>query len=161
MTLPMNAPVSRSMVRNTILVGSDFSRPARRALQQALSLARQAEAGVMVLHVIHVPDLEELAMLAGMTGAALRERLVKERRERLAELIHDVREDRGDIPIETVLGWGHPYEVILKKASDTTASLIVLGTAGPSADMERALFGSTAEKVLRSAGCPVLCVPGE
>jgi nucleotide-binding universal stress UspA family protein len=158
--MPGNA-VSRSMVRNTILVGSDFSGPARRALGQALSLARERDAGLMVLHVIHVPDLEELAMLAGVTAETLRQRLVKERRERLAELVHDVQEKEGELPVETVIGWGHPYEVILKKASDTAVSLIVLGTAGPSADMERALFGSTAEKVLRSAACPVLCVPGE
>lgn len=161
MTMPGNAAVSRSKVRNTILVGSDFSRPARQALQQALSLARQGDAGVMVLHVIHAPDLEELAMLAGVTSPALRERLVKERRERLAELVTELQEERGDIPVETILAWGHPYEVILKKASEAAVSLIVLGTAGPSADMERALFGSTAEKVLRSAACPVLCVPGE
>jgi nucleotide-binding universal stress UspA family protein len=158
--MPGNA-VSRSMVRNTILVGSDFSGPARRALGQALSLARERDAGLMVLHVIHVPDLEELAMLAGVTAETLRQRLVKERRERLAELVRDVQEKEGELPVETVIGWGHPYEVILKKASDTAVSLIVLGTAGPSADMERALFGSTAEKVLRSAACPVLCVPGE
>jgi nucleotide-binding universal stress UspA family protein len=155
------ATVSRSKVRNTILVGTDFSRPARRALHQALSLAREGDAGVMVLHVIHVPDLEELAMLAGVTAPALKERLVKERRERLTELVTDVQEERGEVPVETVIAWGHPYEVILKRASDTAVSLIVLGTAGPSADMERALFGSTAEKVLRSAACPVLCVPGE
>lgn len=161
MTMPANAAVSRSKVRKTILVGSDFSRPARQALRQALSLAREGDAGLMVLHVIHAPDLEELAMLAGVTGAALRERLVKERRERLAELVTDAQEDGEEIPIETVIGWGHPYEVILRKASDAAVSLIVLGTAGPSADMERALFGSTAEKVLRSAVCPVLCVPGE
>lgn len=161
MTMPANAAVSRSKVRNTILVGSDFSRPARRALEEALSLARQGDAGVMVLHVIHAPDLEELAMLAGVTGPALRERLVKERRERLAELVTDTQEERGEVPVETVIAWGHPYEVILKRASDAAVSLIVLGTAGPSADMERALFGSTAEKVLRSAACPVLCVPGE
>jgi len=159
--MPGNAAVSRSRVRSTILVGSDFSGPARRALRQALSLARERDAGLMVLHVIHVPDLEELAMLAGVTAQALRERLVKERRERLAELITDMQEDGGAIPIETVIAWGHPYEVILKRASDAAVSLIVLGTAGPSADMERALFGSTAEKVLRSATCPVLCVPGE
>lgn len=158
--MPGNA-VSRSMVRNTILVGSDFSGPARRALGQALSLARERDAGLMVLHVIHVPDLEELAMLAGVTAETLRQRLVKERRERLAELVRELQEEKGELPVETVIGWGHPYEVILKKASDTAVSLIVLGTAGPSADMERALFGSTAEKVLRSATCPVLCVPGE
>jgi nucleotide-binding universal stress UspA family protein len=159
--MPGNAAVNRSKVRNTILVGSDFSGPARRALRQALSLARERDAGVMVLHVIHVPDLEELAMLAGVTGAAMRERLVKERRERLVELVQDVKEEGGEVPVETMIGWGHPYEVILKKASDAAVSMIVMGTAGPSADMERALFGSTAEKVLRSAACPVLCVPGE
>lgn len=161
MTLHGNVAVSRSKARNTILVGTDFSRPARRALEEALSLAKQGDAGVMVLHVIHVPDLEELAMLAGMTETALRERLVKERRERLAELITELEEERGDVPVEAVLAWGHPYEAILKRASDAAVSIIVLGTAGPSADMERALFGSTAEKVLRSATCPVLCVPGE
>jgi nucleotide-binding universal stress UspA family protein len=162
MTMAGHAAVGRSKVRNTILVGSDFSRPARRALQEALSLAQEGDAGVMVLHVIHAPDLEELAMLAGVTAPAIRERLMKERRERLAELVTDVQGDRGsDVPVETIIAWGHPYEVILKKASDAAASLIVMGTAGPSADMERALFGSTAEKVLRSAACPVLCVPGD
>lgn len=158
--MPGNA-AGRSVVRNTILVGSDFSGPARRALGQALSLARERDARLMVLHVIHVPDLEELAMLAGVTAEALRQRLVKERRERLVELVNDLQEKEGEAPVETVIAWGHPYEVILKKASDSAVSLIVLGTAGPSADMERALFGSTAEKVLRSATCPVLCVPGE
>lgn len=161
MSSPGHAAVSRSKVRSTILVGSDFSRPARRALRKALSLAREGDATLVVLHVIHVPDLEELATLAGVTTDSLRERLVKERRERLAELVTEVREDDGDVPVETLIGWGHPYEVITSKASDAAASLIVLGTAGPSADMERALFGSTAEKVLRSAACPVLCVPGE
>lgn len=160
--IPGKPAATRSRIRSTILVGTDFSGPARGALRQALSLARERDAGLMVLHVIHVPDLEELAMLAGVTAASLRERLVKERRERLAELITEVQGEEGDgIPVETIIGWGHPYEVILKRASDAAVSLIVLGTAGPSADMERALFGSTAEKVLRSAACPVLCVPGE
>jgi universal stress protein A len=63
--------------------------------------------------------------------------------------------------MEAVIAWGIPFEEILRKAADTSASLIVLGTMGRSADLERALFGSTAEKVLRSAPCPVLCVPTE
>jgi nucleotide-binding universal stress UspA family protein len=155
-------PVVRSRIRSTILVGTDFSKAARQALRKALSLAREQDAALVVLHVIHVPDLEELAMLAGVTEQALRERLVKERRERLAELVTEVKgEEGGGVTVETILAWGPPYEVILKRASDSAAALIVLGTAGPSADMERALFGSTAEKVLRSAACPVLCVPGE
>jgi nucleotide-binding universal stress UspA family protein len=151
----------RTEVRNTILVGTDFSRPARQALVQALSLAREREAGVMVLHVVHAPDLEELARLAEVPEKVLRERLGRERRERLASLITEVEGRPEDIPVETVLAWGHPYEVILKRAAQTGVSLIVLGTSGRSADLERALFGSTAEKVLRAAPCAVLCVPTE
>jgi nucleotide-binding universal stress UspA family protein len=147
--------------RATILVGTDFSRPARHALIQALSLAPDRDAGVLLLHVIHAPDLEVLARLAEVPEGVLRERLVRERRERLAELITEVGDRVGDVPVETMLTWGHPYEVILKKASESDVSLIVLGTSGRSADIERALFGSTAEKVLRSAPCPVLCVPTE
>jgi nucleotide-binding universal stress UspA family protein len=151
----------RSGVRNTILVGTDFSRPARQALVQALSLAREREAGVLLLHVIHAPDLEELARLAEVPEKVLRERLGRERRERLAGLITEIDARPDDVPVETVLAWGHPYEVILKRAAQTGVSLIVLGTSGRSADLERALFGSTAEKVLRAAPCAVLCVPTE
>src|SRR4030095_5362964 len=117
--------------------------------------------GVLVLHVIHAPDLEELARLSEVPERVLRERLGRQRREQLAALIQEIDPRPEDIPVETMLAWGHPYEVILKKASESDISLIVLGTAGRSADLERALFGSTAEKVLRAAPCPVLCVPTE
>jgi nucleotide-binding universal stress UspA family protein len=147
--------------RGRILVGTDFSRPARQALVHALSLAREKDSEVLVLHVVHAPELEELARLAEVPEKVLRERLGRERRERLAAAVLDADETPGTVPIETILSWGHPYEVILRRASDASVSLIVLGTAGRSADLERALFGSTAEKVLRSAPCPVLCVPTE
>ena len=63
--------------------------------------------------------------------------------------------------MEPLIAWGRPFEEILKTAAEVPATLIVLGTAGHSADIEKVLFGSTAEKVLRSAPCPVLCVPVE
>jgi nucleotide-binding universal stress UspA family protein len=151
----------RTTGRSTILVGTDFSRAARQALVQALSLAQERDAAVMVLHVIHAPDLDELARLAEVPEKVLRERLGRERRERLAAFITDIEGRPEDIPVETVLAWGHPYEVILKRAAQSNVSLIVLGTSGRSADIERALFGSTAEKVLRAAPCAVLCVPTE
>ncbi|HEV8119713.1 MAG TPA: universal stress protein [Candidatus Polarisedimenticolia bacterium] len=144
-----------------ILVGTDFSQPARQALAHALSLAREKDSEVLVLHVIHAPELEELARLMEVPEKILRERLGRERRERLTAAIREADETPATVPVETILAWGHPYEVILKKASEASVSLIVLGTAGRSADLERALFGSTAEKVLRSAPCPVLCVPTE
>ena len=151
----------RGAGRKIILVGTDFSRPARQALVQALSLARDQDASVIVLHAIHAPDLEELARLSEVPERVLRERLGRERRERLAGLVKEVDDRPDEIPVETVLAWGHPYEVILKRATDSGVGLIVLGTSGRSADLERALFGSTAEKVLRAAPCAVRCVPTE
>lgn len=144
-----------------ILVGMDFSRAAQQALIQALTLARERDAAVLVLHVIDGHGIGELARLAEVPERALRDRLGRERRMRLAETLRSAEPGEEEVAIEPVIAWGRPFEEILKKAAEISATLIVLGTAGHSADLEKVLFGSTAEKVLRSAPCPVLCVPVE
>ncbi len=144
-----------------ILVGTDFSRPARHALVRARSLAREYDCPLFVLHVIEARNLDELARLAELPEATLRERLERERRFRLEKHLPEVNGGGNDGRIESIVAWGHPFEEILRKAMDLGVGLIVLGTARHTADLERALFGSTAEKVLRAAPCPVLCVPSE
>jgi nucleotide-binding universal stress UspA family protein len=145
-----------------ILAGVDFSRPARQALSTAYALARDTGARLMVLHVIDAHGMDEIARLLEVPVDELHDRLGKERRRRLAELLVEIEEGSRDAPqTEAVISWGVPFEEILRKATDIAATTIVLGTMGRSADLERALFGSTAEKVLRSAPCPVLCVPTE
>ena len=52
---------------------------------------------------------------------------------------------------------GIPYEEILKFAAEKGISLIVIGTHGRKG-LDRVLFGSTAERVVRNAPCPVLTV---
>ena len=58
---------------------------------------------------------------------------------------------------ESVILTGIPYEEILKKADEEKAALIVLGTHGRSG-IDHILFGSTAERVVRKARCPVMTV---
>jgi nucleotide-binding universal stress UspA family protein len=147
--------------RDWILVGADFSRPGRTALIRARELARQRGASLLVQHVIDGHGLDELARLSNLTEQDLRSRLAHERRERLEELLQEIDDGEGGVTTEMVISWGTPFEEILRKATDFAVDLIVLGTAGRSADLERALFGSTAEKVLRATPCPVLCVPTE
>jgi len=147
--------------RSWILVGVDFSKPGRRALIEARSLALRRDAALLVLHVIDGHALDEVAVLAGLPEDDLRRRLSRERRRRLDALLVEVADQDAAPPTEIVIAWGTPFEEILKKATDFAVDLIVLGTAGRSADLERALFGSTAEKVLRATPCPVLCVPTE
>ncbi len=144
-----------------VLSGVDFSGPARQALIQARHMARERGSRLMVLHVIDAHGLEEMARLTEMPEKRLREMIGQERRKGLADLLKDVEDGAGECPTELVIAWGHPFEEILKKATELPAELIVLGTQGRSADLERALFGSTAEKVLRATPCAVLCVPME
>jgi nucleotide-binding universal stress UspA family protein len=144
-----------------ILAGLDFSQPSRTALDQALSLAREREARLLILHVIDAEGLHEAAHLAGIPEGDLRKKLEKERRQRVEEVVAEAREGNGDVPCQVHIAWGRPFQEILRGAAEHAVNLIVLGTAGRSADLERALFGSTAEKVLRAAPCPVLCVPAD
>ena len=60
--------------RGWILAGVDFSKPARQALIEARHLARERDAGLMVLHVIDSQGLEETARLAEIPESRLRER---------------------------------------------------------------------------------------
>lgn len=144
-----------------ILVGVDFSGPARRALAEARRVAAASDARLYVLHVIDGHGLEEVSRLTNVPEKFLRELLEKERRKKLDQVIREVEDDAAEVPTDRIVAWGHPFEEILRKATDLDVELIVLGTAGRSADLERALFGSTAEKVLRAAPCSVLCVPSE
>lgn len=147
--------------RNWILVGVDFSKPGRHALIKARALAVERDAALLALHVIDGHGLDEIASLAGMSSEDLRARLSRERQKNLGRLMAEVEDETAAATTEVMVAWGTPFEEILRKATDFAVDLIVLGTAGRSADLERALFGSTAEKVLRASPCPVLCVPTE
>jgi nucleotide-binding universal stress UspA family protein len=57
----------------------------------------------------------------------------------------------------TLVVAGIPYEEILRKAGETGTSLIVLGAHGRTG-IDHLIFGSTAERVVRSASCPVLTI---
>ena len=144
-----------------ILVGIDFSSNGLRALVTARSLARERNGRLFVLHVVDCHGLDEVARLTERPEKHLRELLGRERRERLASLMREIEDGGSEVPAQLIIAWGHPFEEIGKKAEDLVADLIVLGTSGRSADLERALFGSTAEKVLRSTSRPLLCVPAE
>ena len=62
-----------------------------------------------------------------------------------------------DIPRMTVVREGEPYAEIVAAARDLTVDLIVLSTHGRTG-IAHVVFGSTAEKVVRHAGCPVLVI---
>jgi len=66
--------------------------------------------------------------------------------------------EKGDVSVRGVVREGPAAQVILQVADEENASLIVLGTRGPSSAAEL-LLGSVSAEVLRRARCPVMAVP--
>jgi nucleotide-binding universal stress UspA family protein len=135
-----------------IVFANEGSPAADRALLYIESLARQSEAEVVVVHAYEVPHryattdvYEELQ--AGYEKAAW---AVVD--DSVAEL------EKAGVSVRGLIREGPPARVILEVSDEEKASLIVLGTRGPSSATEL-LLGSVSTEVLRFARCPVMAVP--
>ncbi len=138
-----------------ILFATDFSEYSDEALDCALSLARSFGARLVLLHVINEP-----VDLRGFYVPHISfENLEKEIESGAEKMMESYCRTRlGDYTdYETSIVAGIPYEEILKKAEDDEVSLIVIGTHGRSG-IDHLLFGSTAERVVKKATCPVMTV---
>lgn len=138
----------------TILVPTDFSRDAEAALDaasQCLALSEEATR-VILLHVYHVPA-EYRAYGPTSTFARLSGELEERLRERLEELARPLRREGRTVDVECI--HGIPAEAIVRHAAEADADLIAMGTHGRSG-VAHLLLGSTAERVVQHAQCPVL-----
>lgn len=140
----------------TILVAADFSEPSEAAVRYGRALAAAFGSSVHVLHV--VPDALALpwaAMADGLALADVQRQWERDAATRLQELVPDASQDVGRVQLVTRAG--DPVRQITGYAAEKAVDLIVLGThgRGPVAHM---LMGSVAERVVRTASCPVLTV---
>jgi nucleotide-binding universal stress UspA family protein len=142
-----------------ILVAVDFSAVARHALAWALDHAQHLGAEVHTIHVIerrfHAGDLSA-------EPTAIKAELSQIHAEAAAELAKLVDADaRAKVPhLHEHVAFGSPADEIVGIAHDLDAGMIVIGSHGRGA-IERVLLGSTAERVVRAARCPVLVVKTE
>lgn len=131
-----------------ILVGTDFSPGAERAVRLAADLARGFGAVVLLLHV---DDRARTAPPSAAEGALRdRARTELERARRALEA--------NGVRVQSLLRPGDPAREVLRVASTQIASMIVLGSHGASA-RPALLLGSVADRVVRYAQAPVLVVP--
>jgi nucleotide-binding universal stress UspA family protein len=129
-----------------ILVTTDFSDGTEDALAYAFSLAQESQARITLLHVMRSPEAVE----AG--GPAL----AKSVRTRIEKMVPEEARDWCDV--RTRVESGNPYQLILKTVASEKTDLLVMNIHGKGM-LERALVGSTAERVVRGATCPVLLIP--
>jgi nucleotide-binding universal stress UspA family protein len=139
-----------------ILVPIDFSPPSDAALEYARTIASRFGASLHVLHVaqdpyqafysteVFVPDIE-----------GLREEIAAESLKRLKERLRP--SDATDLHATADVVIGTPAWSIVEYASGHEIDLIVMGTHGRGG-MSHLLMGSVAERVVRTAACPVLTV---
>ncbi len=158
LTIPPPVREPRSPLYKTILCALEFSPASIRALEYALSLAKEADARLILLHAIED--------LLGDAGAQTLGHLS------VSEYYHQLEQDavtrlRAVVPDEARV-WSHPeervvkgraHQEILNAVADEHVDLVVMGVQGKGI-VNRLVFGSTTHRVIREAGCPVLTLHG-
>jgi nucleotide-binding universal stress UspA family protein len=139
----------------TILFANDFSEGSDYAFDYALSLAKQYTAKLVILHVINEPvDLRGF-YVPHISFENLEKEIAEGAEKMLDRFCSTNLKDFTNY--EKFVLSGIPYDEIVKKADECSADLIVMGTHGRKG-MDHLLFGSTAERVVRSARIPVMTV---
>ena len=138
-----------------LLVPTDFSDSARHALTYGISFAREYKAELLLLHVVENLTVGYASDLFPVPMAEVFDEISGFARTELAKLAAQAREK--EIAVRELVVQGKPSAEIIRVAKEETADMIVLGTHGKGM-LDKALFGSTAERVIRRAPCPVLTV---
>jgi nucleotide-binding universal stress UspA family protein len=136
-----------------ILYATDLSDSSSVGLKYAIELARSANGRVTVMHV--VDDEDRILWGPALIARLDRPKLLQEWRHKLDEFVK--RESVPDVAIDGVLLEGKPFRKIVEYAEAENIDVIVLNLQSKSF-VERALLGSTAERVVRLARTPVLSV---
>jgi nucleotide-binding universal stress UspA family protein len=138
-----------------ILLPTDFSESARHALTYATSFAREYKAEVLLLHVVENLTVGYASDLFPVPMAEVFEEISGYAKIEVGKLATEVR--AKGVTVREQVVQGKPSLEILRIAREEAVDMIVLGTHGKGL-LDQALFGSTAERVLRKAPCPVLTV---
>ena len=135
-----------------ILVPLDFSKASRKALKYAVPFAEQFGAKVVLLHVVEpvVYPATDLGYLAIDETA-----LIDSAKKTMNQLAKNAIKSR--LLERTLVRTGKPYQEIVATARGLKVDLIVISTHGYTG-LRHAMLGSTAERVVRYAPCPVLTV---
>lgn len=150
---PAGLKRTSSLKLRTILVPVDFSGRSRAALNYAITLARDFEISLVVLHV-----LDPFLAARRLDSARLRQVKTSSRGEAAKQLrALSLELVQSGVRIEMFLRHGPATDIIVGFAVTVKADLIIIGSQGRTG-LRRLMIGSVAERVVRHALCPVLVV---
>ena len=138
-----------------VLVPIDFSDYSKSSLKYAVNFVKQFQAELFLIYVvepvIYPPDFS-LGQIAIPTVDLEMDKRAIEELNKLAQ-----KEIPSDLKVKTIVKTGKPFIEIIETVSEENIDLIIIATHGHTG-VEHILFGSTAEKVVRKAPCPVLTI---
>ncbi len=144
------AKIARVAINN-ILLATDFSPASENAFYCAVSLAKRHQSTVFLTHVLPT----DAAIAAGAAWPELADAMQHNAENSMAQL--EAIEEMKSVPHITIIQSGDPWVVMAEVVAEKNIDLIVIGTHGHGG-VKKLLLGSTAERVVRHAGCPVLTV---
>jgi nucleotide-binding universal stress UspA family protein len=154
-------PAARSVAQaptcfTSVLCAVDFGAASHVAVRQSLSLATQCKGRVTLVHVVEGISNAAFLSMSDIRVPEYRALLTRSAWRRLQEAISP--EDRNSERVHVRVVTGDPAVEIGQIAADVNADLIVVGVTSRGA-IGRRIFGSTATRLIRTAGRPVLAVP--
>jgi universal stress protein E len=155
-TTVVNPEVGTLNRLNHILAATDLSAPARHAVERAALLSKDTVAALDLLHVANLALLERLRQLMGATPADMEQRVLDVARQKLDDLAAALRQRYG-VEAGTHVVAGSLLAELARKVDDLSASLLVCGAKGESL-VRPFVLGTTAQRLLSTATCPVLVV---
>ena len=148
-------PLPRKLRLQQILVPVDFSPHSLKALRYASAFAQQFGARLILLHVNEPVVFPSELGYAPLATEALDQSLREDAQTRLKALAHGCGAE--GLSVETAVVAGRPFNEIVAVAAEREVDLIIIATHGFTG-FTHVLMGSTAERVIRHAKCPVLVV---
>lgn len=149
------SPADQEITLQRILIGCDFSPDSDLAFQYGLALAQEFQSELHLIHVIMPPVYKELFKSTVESRDEFQKDLRNQLTEKLTKMVPDNARTWCTPKIDLLAG--QPHEEIIKYAVVHTVDLIILGIRGHSL-IETLFVGSTTDRVIRGAPCPVLSI---
>jgi universal stress protein A len=138
-----------------ILAPTDFSELSKQGLKSALELAEAFGAKLLLLYVVEPPPYPVEGIVPSHLGATMLDDLERQATNDLAQMLSETQASQMDVARRVVVGI--PYRKIVDVAEEEKIDLIVMTTHGRTG-LSHLVMGSVAEKIVRTAPCPVLTI---
>jgi nucleotide-binding universal stress UspA family protein len=136
-----------------ILAPTDFSEYSKKAVASALELAQKFGAKLTILHVIELPPYPVEGYVPPSLSATFLDDMERQATVDLAQIVPEA--EATKVEVARLVAMGTPYRKIVETAEADHVDLIVMATAGRTG-FSHLVLGSIAERVVRTASCPVL-----